>query len=99
MKMLVIGSSKVVFPDKKTGEVHDAIVLDVAKNNVNYYGKATESFFIVDTSPLYAHVIEACKVSVQDLTGYFIDVDKNNKGYLDNIEFLEKSQDAVIWGF
>ncbi len=99
MKMLIIGVSGRSYVDKDTKETHDMLTLSVAKNNVNYHGKATEEFIVNDKSPLYAYILGEIKGEICNLKGYFIDVDKNNKGYLENLELLEKSDDAVIWGF
>ncbi len=99
MKMLIIGSSCRKYKDKKTGEDCSCLNLYVAKNNANCYGKATEDIFVAGSSPLYSNILGAVKGIPSELVGYFIDVDRNNKGYVENIELLEHSDDAVIWGF
>lgn len=99
MKMLIIGVSCRPYKDKKTGEDCNSLILYGAKNNANCYGKATEDIFIAGSSPLYGTVLKAVNGIPSELIGYFIDVDRNNKGYIENVELLEHSEDAVMWGF
>lgn len=98
MKMLIIGVSCRKYKNK-TGEECNSLTLYVAKNNANCYGKATEDIFVNGSSPLYTTILGSVNGIPSSLIGYFIDVDRNNKGYIENAELLEHSEDAVAWGF
>jgi len=99
MKMLIIGVSCRSYKDKKTGENCNSLTLYFAKNSASCYGKVTGDIFIAGASPLYAYMLGAVKGVPSELVGYFIDIDRNDSGYVEDIELLEHSDDAVIWGF
>jgi len=99
MKMLIIGASCFGYNDKKTGEARNMLVLHSVKNSANCYGKAVEEIIINGSSSLYAKILGTVNGVSSNLVGYFVSVDRNIKGYVEELELLEKSDDAVVWGF
>lgn len=92
MKVLVVGANRIKCKSEEL-----MYTLCVAKNSGTMFGKATEEIYIKDSSPLYNTLDKLGPV--QNLVGYYFNIDRNNKGFLENLEVLEKVEDSVIWGF
>ncbi len=99
-KVLIIGVNARVYKDKNTGVMHNMITLCCVKNNVNFEGKAIEDVVACDTSPLYKSILSGVDGHLYALVNRYAIIDRDNRGYVENYELLEKSEDEpVVWGF
>lgn len=98
-KVLIVGSNARSYKDKKTGEMHNLLTLCVVKTNANFNGKCTEEVVVNDNQPLYGNLVKFVRGSVGDFVGYFANLDRDNRGYLENFELTDKSSKAIDWGF
>ena len=99
-KVLIIGVNARAYKDKNTGDMHNMITLCCVKNNVNYEGKAIEDVVAGDTSPLYKSILAGVNGNLNALVNRYANIDRDNRGYVENYELLEKSKDEpVVWGF
>jgi len=98
-KVLVIGANARSYKDKQTKEQRNMLLLSTVKNNANVHGKAVEEVPAFEGEPLYNSLLTAVKGVVSDLVGYFLQVDRDSKGFIENLEILEKREDAVLWSF
>lgn len=97
-KCLVVGASLFTYKDKKTGDSKSMLSLHSVRNTAKVFGKAVEEIVISDDSPLFDSIFD-CVPSSDELVGYVVDVDRDKRGFIENLEVLDKSEDCVIWGF
>ncbi|HOE39624.1 MAG TPA: hypothetical protein PLY69_08585 [Bacteroidales bacterium] len=99
-KVLIIGVNARAYKDKQTGNMHNMITLCCVKNNVNFEGKAIEEVIAGDTTPLYKSILNGVNGDISSLVNRYANIDRDNRGYVENYELLEKSKDEpVVWGF
>ena len=97
-KRLIIGSSLVNYKDKYTGDLKKMITLYCVGNSIKAHGKLTEEIIVNEDLPLYGLITNNFK-EVSDIVGYMVDIDRDKRGYIENFEILEKSDENVVWGF
>lgn len=96
-KRLIIGSSLNQYKDKFTGNLKKMLTLHCAGNSIKVYGKLTEEIIINEDSLLYEKILSSFG-KASDMVGYMVEIDRDKKGYIENFEIIEKSDD-IIWGF
>lgn len=95
-KVYVIGVSESKGVSRKTGEAYHAINLQCVKRSATCHGKAVEDLYInAETFPVETLMDECGCRSLSDFIGCFLDVSRTTKGWLEDIEFMERDPDAV----
>lgn len=99
-KVLIIGVNARAYKDKNTGDMHNMITLCCVKNNVNFEGKTVEQVAANDESPLYKLILKGVGGDLNALVNRYANIDRDNRGYVENYELLEVPKDSpVVWGF
>ena len=101
-KQMIVGVRYGNYTDKKTGEVIDYVELQTVKTIAACYGHAVELLYVSSTTPIYNFLLQAagnkCN-NFPELIGYYINVDRSTKGFLVDIELVDKKEDDVIFNF
>lgn len=95
-KSIIIGVEKGEYKDKESGNLIPYIVLHLAKRNIRCAGISTEQLRLYESNPAYDAVLNSVKGDCTQLVNRYITIDRGNKGYIENIEFGDKDDDAVL---
>ena len=102
MKCLIVDARSFRHKDKYTGEMVDAISLDVVGINLsNASGKCVLSPYIGKKSQLvlYNTIMASCNDDVTKLNDTLCYIEFDNKKHVVGFEPIETDEPAVIWGF
>lgn len=97
-KRLIVGSTLTQYKDKSTGALKKMLTLYCVGNSMNIYGKLSEEIIINEDLPLYDIIFDSFD-KASEIVGFMVEIDRDRRGYIENFEVLEKSDDSVIWGF
>jgi thiamine kinase-like enzyme len=97
-KRLIVGSALTQYKDKASGVLKKMLSLHCAGNSLKVFGKTTEEIIINEDSPLYEMIFNSFD-KASEMVGFMVEIDRDKKGYIENFEILEKSDENVIWGF
>lgn len=97
-KRLIVGSALIPYKDKTTGDLKKMLSLHCVGNTTSVFGKTTEEIIINQDSPLYETIFNSFE-KASEMIGFTVEIDRDRRGFIDNFEVLEKSEDSVIWGF
>lgn len=97
-KRLIVGSTLTQYKDKTSGGLKKMLTLHCVGNSMNVYGKLTEEIIINEDLPLYDIIFDSFD-KASEIVGFMVEIDRDKRGYIENFEILEKSDDNVIWGF
>ena len=97
-KRLIIGSSLTQYKDKFTGDLKKMLTLYCVGNSIKAHGKLTEEIIVNEDLPLYEMIFNSFD-KASEIVGFMVEIDRDKRGYIENFEILEKSDDDVIWGF
>lgn len=99
-KVYVIGVSESKGVSKKTGKPYHAVNFQCVKRSASCHGRAVEDLYVnAETFPVEELMDEAGAKSLTDFIGCFLDVSRDNKGWLEDIQFLAKDPSAVTIDF
>lgn len=97
MKMYVVGYQENKGISKKTGKPYHAVILQCVKRNANTHGKAVETIYLDCESALYKNLCG--EYSPETLLGSFIDVSRDARGWIEDIQYMETDKDAVAFNW
>lgn len=99
-KVYVIGVSESKGTSKKTGNPYHAVNLQCVKRSASCHGKAVEDLYLNALQfPIEQLMSECHATCLTDFIGCFLDVARDNKGWLEDITFLERDDSAVVFDF
>lgn len=96
-KQIIIGVENGKYKNKQTNEQDDYVVLYVAKRNMRCCGIAAEQlWFGKEYQNGYDTVIGACNGDLTQLVNRYINIERGSRGFIEDMEFGEKADDAVL---
>lgn len=96
-KQIIIGVETGTYKDKETGEQGTQVTLYTAKRNMRCAGYAMEKLWFGSTKNNgYDRVASFCNGDFTDLVNRYVEISRGERGYLEDISFLEKCDDAVL---
>lgn len=100
-KQLVVGVEHGSYTDKKTGEVVDFFNVHTVKHSMKAVGVITDAIW-VDTGrsvEMYGAFAKACEGKPEKLLNMVIDVSRDNRGYVEDMELCGVKEAAALFDF
>ena len=100
-KQLVVGVESGQYTDKQTGEVVSFYNLHTVKHSMKGVGVLTDALWIDSSrsAAFYASLAKTCSGRPDALLCQLLDVSRDNRGYVEEIEILGCHEDAALFDF
>lgn len=95
-KNIIIGVENGKYKDKQSGQEVPFIILHIVKRNLRCCGFCTEQLRLYDGNPAYDAVLNSVKGELTQLVNRYISIERGGKGYIENLDFGDKVDDAVM---
>lgn len=95
-KTIILGAETGRYKDKETGDMIPFVVLHLAKKNMRCCGICTEQLRAYEDNPAYDAILNAVNGDLTQHVNRYVTIDRGTKGYIENIEFGDKVDDAVV---
>lgn len=104
MKCLIVCTQHIEYPDKHTGELKKAIILNLVANNINSSSGKTvisPSPFIYSNVALYNTLLLGSNGDFSEYDNCLCNVEFDNRKNIVGFDFIKTDKDnpPVIWGF
>lgn len=96
-KQIIIGVESGTYKNKQTGELDDYVVLHTVKKNMRCAGIATEElWFGKEYRNGYDTVHGECNGDFTQLVNRYVSIERGSRGFIEDMEFGDKADDAVM---